>query len=253
MNDPMLQAWILNIAEEFWPSLARVCVPLHTHRLKTMLIISSDGRRNHQMAAIRRTERVGKPPQMSLKIPRADHLRQGYSLSHNTDKNPFDVIKQDAKRQQQFIDAMSYSHLHSSYSMDHLIENYDFGSIGAGTLVDIGGSHGQVSIALAQKYPGIKFIVQDLPDTIVGLESRLPKSLKGRISGMEHDFLTPQPIKDADIYLLRWILHDWSDKYCVKILQALIPALKKGAKIVINDICIPEPGQMGIGADRALR
>lgn len=28
VDNPMLEAWILNIAEEFWPSLARVSVPL---------------------------------------------------------------------------------------------------------------------------------------------------------------------------------------------------------------------------------
>lgn len=174
-------------------------------------------------------------------------------MSHNTNENPFDVIKREPKRQEQFVNAMNYSHLHSSYSIHHLIDNFDFGSIGAGTIVDVGGSHGQVSIPIARKYPHVKCIVQDLPDTIVGLDSRLPEDLKDRISGMAHDFLAEQPVKGADIYLLRWILHDWSDKYCVKILQALTPALKKGAMIVINDICIPQPGQLGIAADRSLR
>ena len=148
---------------------------------------------------------------------------------------------------------MSYSHLHHAYSMSHLIENFDFGTIGAGTIVDVGGSHGQVSIAIAKKYPEVECIVQDLPDTIAGLESRLPSNTRSRVKGMAHDFLTPQPVHGADIYLLRWILHDWSDKYCVKILQCLTPALKKGAKIVVNDICIPSPGQLSISADRALR
>lgn len=137
--------------------------------------------------------------------------------------------------------------------MNHLIDNFDFGSIGHGTIVDVGGSRAQVSIALARKYPDVKCIVQDLPDTVRGLENELPEDLKDRITCMEHDFLTPQPIKGAEIYLFRWILHDWSDKYCVKILQSLIPALKKGAKIVINDICIPQPGQLNILADRSLR
>lgn len=163
------------------------------------------------------------------------------------------MIKKDPKRQEQFIDAMSYSHLHSSYSMDHLISNYDFGVIGNGTIVDVGGSHGQVAIAIARKYPHVNCIVQDLPDTIAGLESRIPDELRHRITGIEHDFLKPQPVQGADIYLFRWILHDWSDKYCVKILQSLVPALKKGAKIVVNDICIPKPGQLGIAADRNLR
>jgi hypothetical protein len=95
--------------------------------------------------------------------------------------------------------------------------------------------------------------VQDLTDTIAGLCDMVPPELNGRVLGMKHDFLTLQPVEGADIYLLPWILHDWSDKYCIKILQNLIPALRKGTKIVINDICIPEPGQLGPRADRGLR
>ena len=178
---------------------------------------------------------------------------QGYSLSHNTSDNPFDVIRKNPKRQQQFVDAMSFSHMHPSFNMSHLIDNFDFGSVHEGLIVDVGGSHGQVCIAIARKHPHIKCVVQDLPDTIAGFESRVPEDLRGRISGMKHDFLTPQPVKNADVYLFRWVFHDWSDKYSVKILRCLIPALKKGAKIVINDICTPQPGQLGISADRTLR
>ena len=137
--------------------------------------------------------------------------------------------------------------------MDHLINNFEFGTTDTGIIVDVGGSQGQVSIAIAEKYPNVKCIVQDLPDGIAGFESQLPEHLKGRVSAMEHDFFTTQPINGADIYLFRWILHDWSDKYCVNILRCLIPALKKGAKILINDICIPQPGQLGLTADRSLR
>lgn len=70
---------------------------------------------------------------------------------------------------------------------------------------------------------------------------------------MAYDFFAPQPVKGAELYLYRWILHDWPDKYCIKILQALRPALKHGAKVLINDVCIPQPGQVSVGADRALR
>ncbi|RYP77927.1 hypothetical protein DL769_003300 [Monosporascus sp. CRB-8-3] len=216
IDNPMLEAWITNIAEEFWPAVAR---------------------------AVDATQ----------KWPGSEEPNEsGYSLAHHTDENPFDVIKRDPARQQRFIDAMSYSHLHSSYSMDHLLDTYDFS--GARTIVDVGGSHGQVAVALARKYPMIdEIIVQDLPDTVAGLDAHIPPELRARVRGMEHDFLTAQPVKGADVYLLRWILHDWSDKYCVKILRSLVPGLKKGAKVVVNDICIPEPRQLGIAADRALR
>ena len=63
-----------------------------------------------------------------------------------------------------------------------------------------------------------------------------------RIKFMEYDFFTPQPIKDADVYLYRWIFHNWPDDKCVDILRNAIPAMKPGAKILINDGGLPEPG-----------
>jgi hypothetical protein len=59
---------------------------------------------------------------------------------------------------------------------------------------------------------------------------------------MKHDFFTPQVVKDADVYLYRWIFHNWGDDQSVEILRAAIPALKPGAKVLINDGCLPAPG-----------
>ena len=45
---------------------------------------------------------------------------------------------------------------------------------------------------------------------------------------MEHDFFfLEQPVKSADVYLIRWILHDWPNTYAFKILRALVPALNE--------------------------
>ena len=53
------------------------------------------------------------------------------------------------------------------------------------------------------------------------------------------DFFTLQPIQ-ADVYYFRSIFHNWSDKYCIQILQNLVPALKLGAKIVIHEYMLPD-------------
>lgn len=45
------------------------------------------------------------------------------------------------------------------------------------------------------------------------------------------------------VYYFRWIMHNYSTPYAVKILKNLVPALKPGARIVINDHCLREPGQ----------
>ncbi|OGM41087.1 O-methyltransferase [Aspergillus bombycis] len=216
VNNPMVEAWLLNIAEEYWPAFTRT---------------------------VDATE----------KWPGSEEPNEtGYSLAFNTNMNPFDEISQDPRRRAQFITAMRFSHLHPSYHLSHLLDNYDFGT-GECTIVDIGGSHGEVSTEIASRYPQVRCVVQDLPKTIANWTMRVPEDLQDRVTCMAHDFLTPQPVHGADVYLLRWILHDWSDKYCVKILQNLVPALKKGARVVVNDICIPEPGVLGPKADRDLR
>jgi hypothetical protein len=69
---------------------------------------------------------------------------------------------------------------------------------------------------------------------------------------MAHDFFTTQTV-GADAYILRTVLHNWADKYCIMILRALVPALKPGARILINDICLPKPGSVPAHRELDLR
>lgn len=148
---------------------------------------------------------------------------------------------------------MTFLHSDPGFDPKHLISGYDFASVGQGTFVDIGGSHGPVSIAIAQNYPNLRCVVQDMLGAVEAGAAALPAELKDRVSFMTHDFFTEQPVKDADIYYFRWIYHDWPDKSSVKILRQLIPALKRGARIVISDICMPPPGVVSLYKEHVLR
>ena len=137
----------------------------------------------------------------------------------------------------------------------YLQNSYPWAALGNGNalVVDVGGSQGHISIALAQAFPNLSFIVQDRPETIAGAESKIPSEVADRVKFMPHDFFTEQPVAGADVYLLRWIFHNWPDTYCIKILQKLIPALKPGAKILINDSLVPEPGTLPLLAEKEAR
>ena len=128
------------------------------------------------------------------------------------------------------------------FEPSHLIEAYPWETMGTKVVVDVGGSNGTFAIALAQHVKSLHCIIQDLPEVVDGGASRIPPELAGRVTFMAHSFLHEQPVKNADVYYFRWIFHDWSDKYCIKILQSLIPALKPGARIIISDITLPPPG-----------
>ena len=137
------------------------------------------------------------------------------------------------KRAETFAFAMEA--LGAMFADSALLAAYDWASLGFATLVDVGGGKGLVCRSLAKHLPKISFIVQDPEDTVIAGRNQLPEELKDRVSFMTHDFFTPQPVKDADVYFFRAIFHVWPDKYCIRILQSLVPALKKGAKVIVLD------------------
>ena len=50
-----------------------------------------------------------------------------------------------------------------------------------------------------------------------------------------HDFFQPQPVANADVFLLYTVLHDWSDKYAAKILRYLRNAAMPSTQLLIVD------------------
>jgi 6-hydroxytryprostatin B O-methyltransferase len=107
----------------------------------------------------------------------------------------------------------------------------------------VGGSSGHTSIALARHFPQARFVVEDV--NVEGLEMgraiiAQDPDLPQRFTFREHNFFEPQPV-EADVYLFRHVLHDWSDADCIRILQALLPALKDGARILLSEGVMPKP------------
>lgn len=107
----------------------------------------------------------------------------------------------------------------------------------------VGGSTGHVSVSIASQFPALKFVVQDMQETVAAGEESLPDELRGRVTYMAHDFFTPQSVK-GDIYMLRSILHDWPDKHAIRILQNLLPSMKERTKILILEVVFAPPKQL---------
>ncbi|THC89582.1 hypothetical protein EYZ11_010976 [Aspergillus tanneri] len=101
--------------------------------------------------------------------------------------------------------------------------------------------------SLAPLMPSATFIVQDSNLSALEMgrhavaDSKDDSSLLSRTTFMKHDFFTPQPVHNADIYIFRHILHDWNDADSVRILSALLPALKRGARVLISEGILPAP------------
>lgn len=68
-----------------------------------------------------------------------------------------------------------------------------------------------MSLGLAKRFPQLRFVLQDLPSMICQAGTvwsrELPEAIEtGRTKLMNHDIFTPQPIKGAEVYWMRYIL-----------------------------------------------
>ena len=59
----------------------------------------------------------------------------------------------------------------------------------------------------------------------------------------EYNYFNPQPIHDADIYLFRHILHDWSDAKAGEIIRNTVPSMKSGSRLVVSEYILYQAGE----------
>jgi hypothetical protein len=173
-----------------------------------------------------------------------------YNIAYDTDLPFFVHLSRDDTKFKQFASAMTFFTSTPAMKPDFAVDGYDWAQHSSDTIVDVGGSHGVIAFKLAEKFPEMKIVVQDRPEVVA---SAPQKPEMGHVEFQAHDFFKEQPIKGADVYFYRWILHDWSDKYCLLILRCLIPALKKGAKVILMDSIVPEPGTLTPFQEKPIR
>ncbi|CAL9172045.1 unnamed protein product [Musa hybrid cultivar] len=150
----------------------------------------------------------------------------------------FEYYGTDARFNKLFNEGMRN---HSTIMTKKLLDIYR-GFEGVKVLVDVGGGVGGTISIIAAKHPHIKAINFDLPHVI----SEAPP-----IAGVEHrggDMFDSVPSGDA--ILMKWILHDWSDELCVKILRNCWKALPEKGRVILVECVLPVvPEPMGRGRE----
>ncbi|KAF9066979.1 S-adenosyl-L-methionine-dependent methyltransferase [Rhodocollybia butyracea] len=135
-----------------------------------------------------------------------------------------------------------------------VLNGFDWQSLPKGsTIVDVGGGIGSTSMLLAHAYSdgsqdddalGLKFVIQDR-EVVVDMgqkawKAKCPELLESGIAQFQvHDFFTPQPIKNAAVFILRVVLHDWPDAFAQRILLRLREAATPDTKLLIADFVLP--------------
>lgn len=124
-------------------------------------------------------------------------------------------------------------------------EAFDWKSLPKGAaVVDVGGNIGVVTLTLFKTFPHLKYVVQDLPKVIPGAQEfwkmLAPEALSNQqVTFQEHDIFQDEPVKGAAVYFMRFILHDWADTECIKILKKLREAANSESRLILFEFSVP--------------
>ncbi|TKW26356.1 hypothetical protein SEVIR_3G183300v4 [Setaria viridis] len=106
---------------------------------------------------------------------------------------------------------------------------------GISSLVDVGGGLGAAAQAIAKAFPGVKCSVLDLDHVVAKAPSGTGVQY---IAGDMFESVPP-----ANAMFFKWVLHDWGDEDCVRILKncrRAIPPREEGGKVIIIDIVVEQ-------------
>jgi hypothetical protein len=114
-----------------------------------------------------------------------------------------------------------------------------------GVVCDVAGGVGTLLAAILERRSGARGMLLDAPEVLAEAASFLSaRGLADRIERRPGDLFGELDAR-ADVYVLKWILHDWSDDACRGILSRLRATMPPGARVVAidqhNDPARPNP------------
>src|SRR5262245_53276278 len=108
--------------------------------------------------------------------------------------------------------------------------------------VDVGGATGPLPHSLMQNNPHLHGIVYDRPENVARAQAAaMALGLAARSTAVVGDFFDAAP--EGDLYLLRFILHDWNDADGIRILTNCRRAMRPRGRVVLVEAFLGRVGQ----------
>jgi hypothetical protein len=117
-----------------------------------------------------------------------------------------------------------------------ILKGYDFSTFG--TIADIGGGKGHLLRAVLAATPNLLGVIFDLRYVIEEASAISSDRIKFESGNFFED---PLPVCDA--YIMKAILHDWSDQEAAQILKAVRRSAPTHAKLLLAEFLLPDDGE----------
>lgn len=160
----------------------------------------------------------------------------GYELEF--DKTMFEMFDEDPEFSDQFNGMQDLSSLGETEQILETLEAVDFSQFS--TICDVGGGYGDLLSHLLERHGHLEGTVLELPSVLAD-EERLwaPKlGVEDRCEYVAGDMFDSVP--RADAYILKAILHDWSDDDCVHILSNVHEAAPEDGRLLVRERLVSE-------------
>ncbi len=148
----------------------------------------------------------------------------------------FDWLSKHPEQAKTFDEAMVGVHGRETGAM---LDAYDFSSIGV--LADVGGGNGSVLRAVLDRHPKMRGMLCDLPGVVERARPQIAAAgLADRLQLVPTNFFE-SVANGADAYLMRHIIHDWTDEQSRQILSNVRRAIGPQGRLLVVESVIP-PG-----------
>ncbi len=158
--------------------------------------------------------------------------RNGWTLAHG--KPLFEDLAKNDHWVRHFAEAMSF---HTEVEQPRMFAAHQFEPFDLA--VDVGGSHGDLLMRLLTDHPSARGIVFDLPEAVEQARGAIAAAgMSDRLEAVSGSFFESVP-EGGDLYLVKHIIHDWSDEESIAIFKTIRAAMKPGSRLAVLERIIP--------------
>jgi SAM-dependent methyltransferase len=133
----------------------------------------------------------------------------------------------------------------SARDIPTILAAYDFSRFER--VVDVGGGHGALLHAILSANPELRGVLADRSPVLADATAIRSEAMARRCSVVETNFFDSVP-DGADAYLMKHIVHDWSDEDVLKILRNCRRAIQPDGRLLLIEAVLkganePDPGK----------